>query len=87
MAELCRFFGIIIQMFGNDHNPPHFHAIYNEYRALIDIETGELLAGELPGKQLKYVQVWADIHKEELFENFKALNAEVQTYKKIRPLK
>jgi hypothetical protein len=40
MAEISRFFGIVIQMFGNDHNPPHFHAIYNEFRALVDIETG-----------------------------------------------
>ncbi|MBC8184245.1 DUF4160 domain-containing protein [candidate division KSB1 bacterium] len=87
MAEICRFFGIIIQMFGNDHNPPHFHAVYNEYRALININTGELLEGELPVKQLKYVQVWADIHKDKLLDNFNSLRAEIQTYKKIMPLK
>ncbi len=45
MPELCRFFGIIIQMYGNDHEPPHFHVIYNEYRAIIEIETGEILQG------------------------------------------
>ena len=86
MPEISRFYGIIIAMFFDDHNPPHFHAIYNEFRALIDIRTGELLEGELPTKQLKYVQVWADIHKDELLENFSTLNAEIQTYKKIRPL-
>lgn len=66
MAEISRFYGVIIQMFGNDHNPPHFPAIYNEYRGLIEIETGEILQGSLPTKQLKYVQVWADIHRDEL---------------------
>jgi hypothetical protein len=57
MPEICRFFGIVIQMFGNDHNPPHFHVIYSEYRAIIEIESGEILQGSLPSKQLKYVQV------------------------------
>ncbi len=73
-------------MFGNDHVPPHFHAIYGEYRAAIEIETGEILQGGLPGKQLKFVQVWAEIHKKELLENFESLRAEKQTFKKIIPL-
>lgn len=86
MPEICRFFGIIIQMFGNDHVPPHFHVIYNEYRAVVEIESGEVLQGALPGKQLKYIQVWTDIHKSELLENFNSLGAEIQTFKKIKPL-
>ncbi|MBM2813647.1 MAG: hypothetical protein HW421_409 [Ignavibacteria bacterium] len=86
MGEISRFYGIIIQMFGEDHNPPHFHVIYNEYRALIEIQTGEILQGSLPSKQLKYVQVWADIHKEELLDNFNKLNSEIMTYSKIKPL-
>ncbi|MCF8367066.1 MAG: DUF4160 domain-containing protein [Bacteroidales bacterium] len=87
MAEISRFFGIIIQMYGNDHNPPHLHANYNEYRAILEIETGEILMGILPGKQLKFVQVWIEIHKEELLENFNNFRADVQTFKKIKPLK
>lgn len=86
MAEICRFYGIIIQMFGNDHNPPHFHVIYNEFRAIIEIESGEILQGSLPGKQLKYVQVWSDIHKEELLKNFTTLKSEIQSYSKIKSL-
>ena len=86
MAEICRFFGIVIQMFGNDHNPPHFHVIYNDYRAIIEIESGEILQGSLPGRQLKYVQVWCDIHRKELIENFTSLRSEIQIYSKIKPL-
>ncbi len=86
MAEICRFFGIIIQMYGNDHIPPHFHVIYNEFHAIIEIETGEVLQGSLPSKQLKFVQVWANIHNNELVENFNNLRAEVQTFNKINPL-
>ena len=86
MAEISRFFGIIIQMFGNVHYPSHFHAIYNEYRALIDIETGEILQGNLPIRQLRFVQVWTMIHKEELLENFNNLRADIQSFKRIQPL-
>ncbi len=86
MAEICRFFGIVIQMFGNDHNPPHFHVFYNEYRAIIEIKSGEILQGSLPGRQLKFVQVWADIHREELMINFVNLRADIQTFNKIQPL-
>ena len=73
-------------MYGNDHEPPHFHVIYNEYRAIIEIGTGEILQGSLPSKQLKFVQVWANIHEDELIENFNSLKAEVQTFSKIKPL-
>lgn len=86
MVEISRFFGIIIQMYGQDHNPPHFHVFYNEYRAIIEILSGEILQGSLPSKQLKYVQVWADIHRDELLQNFIDLNNEIKTYCKIKPL-
>jgi len=86
MAEICRFFGIIIQMYGNDHNPPHFHVIYNDYRAIIEIESGEILQGSIPARQLKYIQVWCDIHKQELLANFLNLRAGIQSYARIKPL-
>lgn len=87
MGEISRFFGIIIHMYGEDHTPPHFHVVYNEFRAMIEIETGEILQGSLPSKQLKYVQVWADIHRDELLSNFEKLNNDIKTYSKIQPLR
>lgn len=48
MPELCRFYGIIIRMFWADHPPPHFHAIYGEHEALIEIRTSEIIEGSLP---------------------------------------
>lgn len=44
-------------MFFDDHAPPHFHVQYNEYNAIVEIESGEIIRGSLPPKQLKYVQV------------------------------
>jgi hypothetical protein len=51
MPELSRFYGIIISMYGKDHNPPHFHAQYNDFRAIIEIQSGETIQGSLPSKQ------------------------------------
>lgn len=48
MPEISRFLGIVIAMFYNDHNPPHFHAKYGDFKAVIAIETGEVIEGRLP---------------------------------------
>ena len=86
MPEISRFFGIIICMYGNDHSPPHFHSFYNEFQAVVEIESGEILQGSMPAKQLKFVQVWTEIHRTELLENFANLQAIIKTFKKIKPL-
>jgi hypothetical protein len=56
MPELCRFYGIIIRMYPTDHPPPHFHAEYGEYEALIDIGDCEIIAGSLPSRAFKLVK-------------------------------
>jgi hypothetical protein len=53
--ELSRFFGIVIRMFYSDHEPAHFHAIYGEYEALIEIETPSVFRGSLPRRALALV--------------------------------
>jgi len=58
MPELSRFFGIIIRMFYSDHEPAHFHAIYGEYEALIEIETLLVFRGSLPRRALALVFEW-----------------------------
>ena len=50
MPEICRFYGIIIRMFWADHPPPHFHAVYGEYEAVIDILTSEILEASCHGE-------------------------------------
>jgi Domain of unknown function (DUF4160) len=87
MPEICRFFGIIIKMFFHDHAPPHFHIQYGEFKAIMNINTLELIEGEIPTKQLKLVQAWAIIHEQELLENFENLTKENPTWLPIEPLK
>ena len=72
MPEISRFYGIIIGMYNADHNPPHFHVRYNDYRATIDIQTGEV-EGRLPRRVLNMVYEWLDLHKEELIANWQRM--------------
>ena len=69
MPEICRFYGIVITMYNSEHNPPHFHIRYNDYRATMDINTGEI-NGNLPRRVLNLVYEWYDEHKSELKENW-----------------
>ncbi len=85
MPEICRFFGIIISMFHNDHNPPHFHAKYGSYKMTINISDFSILDGYLPPRVFGFVMEWASIHKEELLLNWEAARKE-KPLKKINPL-
>lgn len=69
----------------NDHVPPHFHAQYNGNQALIDIINCRVLKGYLPKRQLKLVLAWAEIHKDELMQNWELTNSGQPVYK-IAPL-
>ena len=86
MPQLSRFFGIIISMYFRDHNPPHFHAKYNEYKCVVDIENLEVTEGDFPSRALKMVLEWAALHKDELLENWQEAQGE-GNFKKIEPLK
>ena len=86
MPTISMFYGILIQMYNNnEHNPPHFHAIYAEYKAIFSLD-GELLEGSFPKNQQKLVAAWAVLHEDELKANWKlAINGE--SLYKIEPLK
>ena len=55
MPTISLFYGIAIQMFWNDHAPPHFHALYGDFEATISIDTLEVLRGRLPRRALSLV--------------------------------
>lgn len=65
MPIISMFFGIIVRMYADDHNPPHMHVEYQGAKAVYSLD-GEPLSGELPRKQHKLVAAWALIHEEEL---------------------
>jgi len=85
MAQISRFFGVIIWMYYNDHNPPHFHATYGDDEVEISIRTLEILQGSLSPRVLGLVMEWAAIHKKELLENWELLHHSLLP-NKIEPL-
>jgi hypothetical protein len=85
MPTICYFYGIAIQMFWNDHAPPHFHALYGDDEAVISIETVEVIRWRLPRRALALVQEWAEAHRTELMEDWELCRLR-QTPRKIAPL-
>ena len=85
MPEISKFYGIIIYMYIDDHNPPHFHVWYDDYEVEITIKDG-IVTGSLPRRALRLVFEWLDLHRDELMENWERLtNSEAA--KKIEPLR
>jgi Domain of unknown function (DUF4160) len=70
MPRISQFYGILIYMYYRDHPPPHFHALYGEYEALVDIATGGIIAGALPRRATELVVEWAVARQAELMENW-----------------
>jgi len=85
MPEICRFLGISIIMYFNDHNPPHFHVKYNEYRAVIEIGSSRVIEGEVPPRVLGLVVEWAGLRRSELLEDWEMIRSTGE-FKKIAPL-
>jgi hypothetical protein len=86
MPEISRFFGIIVTMYFDEHNPPHFHARYGKEKAAIGIEPVRVLEGRLPPRALGLVVEWASEHREELRTNWNAVQADLPP-KRIEPLR
>ena len=85
MPIISRFFGIIIRMFHNEHNPPHFHAEYQGNDALFDFK-GNILKGSLNSKTAtKLVREWIDLHADELEKDWQLAQTGKEVLK-IEPL-
>ena len=85
MPEISRFYGIIIQMFFNEHNPPHFHAEYGEFRISINLDN-EVVKGFMPKRALKLIFEWMELNRNEIIENWEKCQIG-KIPDKIKPLK
>jgi len=85
MPEICRFFGIIIRMYFDEHNPPHIHAEHQGDKAVLDLQ-GNITRGNLKSRTaIKLVREWIDLHVRELQEDWELAQAG-KDVKKIAPL-
>jgi len=85
MPEISRFYGIVIAIYSNDHEPPHFHATYGEYRVMIAISDGRLLRGAFPLRALRLARTWAAAHRAELGREWRLARNGMPLFK-IEPL-
>ena len=84
MPEISRFLGIVVSILYRDHEPPHFHATYGEYEATITIREG-IVTGRFPRRALGHVLEWADLHRDELAQNWDRARAR-EPLNRIAPL-
>jgi hypothetical protein len=70
MPTIAYFYGIAICMYYDDHNPPHFHAVYGEHEAKVAIDTGQVMEGRLPRRAARLVSEWAQERKLDLMNNW-----------------
>ncbi|GHS89841.1 hypothetical protein AGMMS49957_13950 [Synergistales bacterium] len=83
MPLVSAFFGILIYMFkeiNSPHHKPHVHAVFAGQKMSIASD-GEILAGELPRKQQKYVEAWAALREDEINASWIALNESSEVIK------
>jgi len=88
MPTISMFFGILISIFYKDdeqHHIPHIHARYQGKKVSVALDDGRLLAGDFPPRQLRMVQVWVDIHRDELMADWELAVAGEEPFR-IAPL-
>ncbi|MBF0105827.1 MAG: DUF4160 domain-containing protein [Deltaproteobacteria bacterium] len=78
MPVIARFYGIFIKMYFKEHGVPHFHAVYNEFNGVFNIETLKMIEGDLPSKAKQLILEWARLYKNELKNMWKT-----QRYKQL----
>ncbi len=88
MPTISMFFGIVVRMYlgRKEHNPPHFHAYYQDSKGTFDIRTCEKIDGNIPKKQVKLIEAWAELHKDELLADWELAQSGEKPYN-IDPLK
>jgi len=86
VPTISRFFGISIAMFFDDHGPPHFHARHAQGSAKVRLDSLEVIDSDLPRRQLRFVLAWAELHQDELRENWRRARAG-ETLQPIEPLR
>ena len=78
MPIIARFYGILIKMYFKEHGIPHFYALYAEYNGVFEIESLEMIEGDLPNRAQRMVKEWAELYKNDLLVMWKT-----QEFKKL----
>ena len=86
MPEVSRFFGIVIQMYVDDHVPPHFHARHAGREVVVAFDTLAIIRGRLSPRAHALVVEWASLHVEDLRADWELASSNLPL-KRIAPLR
>lgn len=75
MPTIAKLGNLLIRMFADDHNPPHFHVVTPDHEALIRLSDLSVMAGSIDRRSLDAVLVWAAENREMLDHEWLRLNA------------
>lgn len=84
MPVISMFYGIVIRMYFDEHNPPHFHAKYQDFEGVFSLD-GDQSFGDMPVKQQKLIAAWVQLHRDELEANWELMRNSENPYR-ITPL-
>jgi hypothetical protein len=76
LPTIAYFLGISVRMFFNDHDPPHFHVRYQQFRARVRIADGEIIDGRLPPTAARLVKEWTSLRRQALMQNWTAAHTD-----------
>jgi len=82
MPEICRFYGIVVTMYYQDHQPPHFHACYAGAEVVVSIDDLRVIAGGLPARAMGLVVEWATARRRDLRDDW----ARARAGERLRPI-
>lgn len=68
MPIITRFYGILIKMYFKEHGVPHFHALYGEYNGVFELDTLEMIEGDLPRRAVRMIKEWGTMYRKDLLE-------------------
>ena len=68
MPVIARFYGILIKMYFREHGVPHFHALYGEHNGVFEVDTLDMIEGDLPKRAQRLIKEWAEDYRSELAE-------------------
>ena len=85
MPVVSAFYGMIIRIYYDDHNPPHFHVSYGDKEVVVAIESGKILSGRLPIRLKNAIRERHVLHKKELLAAWRAVRL-MKKPNRIKPL-
>lgn len=68
MPTIARFYGILIKMYFKEHGVPHFHALYGEFNGVFNIESLEMIEGDLSQRAQELIREWGEMYRNELLD-------------------